>query len=152
MFANVLSLGLVADDSRPKPNKNTLIIKFKTNMDKHKTIPPLSQTTVSGSFTIEDMIGFADWCRNGLTNVEYSIDKIHEHLEAWILQHRKDVITLKIEFEDWHYQCGDKCCDNYGTDIYLNDKKLDEQYAEDSRNALKAVLSELGYNVELNYR
>lgn len=110
------------------------------------------QTCVSGSFTVEDMIGFADWCRNGLTNVEYSIDKIHEHLEAWILQHRKDVITLKIEFEDWHYQCGDKCCDNYGTDIYLNDKKLDEQYAEDSRNALKAVLSELGYNVEINYR
>ena len=27
--ANVQSLGLVADDSRPKPNKNTLIIKFK---------------------------------------------------------------------------------------------------------------------------
>ena len=43
---NVLSLGLVADDSRPKPNKNTLIIKFKNNMDKNKTIPTLSQTTV----------------------------------------------------------------------------------------------------------
>jgi hypothetical protein len=39
----------VADDSRPKPNKNTLIIKFKTNMDKNKTIPTLSQTTVIGS-------------------------------------------------------------------------------------------------------
>ena len=112
----------------------------------------LSQTSVSGSFTVEDMIGFADWCRNGLLNTEYSIDRIHEHLEAWILQHRKDVITLKIEFEDWHYQCGDKCCDNYGTDIYLNDKKLDEQYAEDSKNALKAVLSELGYAVDINYR
>ena len=122
--------------------------------DQHQINPNTQscQTSVSGSFTVEDMIGFADWCRNGLLNTDYSIDRIHEHLEAWILQHRKDVITLKIEFEDWHYQCDDKCCDNYGTDIYLNDKKLDEQYAEDSKNALKAVLSELGYVVDINYR
>ena len=117
-----------------------------------KENPALSETAVSGSFTIQDMIGFADWCRNGLSNIEYSIDKIEEHLEVWILQHRKEPITLNIEFEDWHYQCGDKCCDNYGTDIYLNDKKLDEQYAEDSKNALKAVLNELGYVVDINYR
>lgn len=34
-------------------------------------------------YTESDMIGFADWCRNGLTNVEYSIDRIKEHLEDW---------------------------------------------------------------------
>jgi hypothetical protein len=53
--SNVLSLGLVADGSRPKPNKNKLIIKFKTNIDKDKTIPTLSQTTVMPSpfFTIK---------------------------------------------------------------------------------------------------
>jgi hypothetical protein len=112
----------------------------------------LKKASVMGSFTTKDMIGFADWCRNGLLNSEYFIDKIHEHLETWILQHRKDVVTLKIDFEDWHHQCGDKCCYSYGTDIYLNDKKLDEQYAEDSENALKAVLCELGYAVEINSR
>jgi len=55
MSANVLSLGLVADGSRPKPNKNKLIIKLKTNMDKDKTIPTLSQATVMPSpfFTIK---------------------------------------------------------------------------------------------------
>jgi hypothetical protein len=42
----------VADDSRPKPDKNTLIFKFKTNMDKHKTIPTLSQTTVMRSIRV----------------------------------------------------------------------------------------------------
>ena len=65
---------------------------------------------------------------------------------------QNDKRKLIIEFEDWHYQCGDKCCDMYGTDIYLNGEKLDEIYAEDSRNALKAVLEKLGYEVELNYR
>ncbi len=55
-------------------------------MENDKTQKPaLSKTSVSGSFTSEDMIGFADWCRNGLLNTEYSIDRIHEHLEAWIL-------------------------------------------------------------------
>ena len=58
----------------------------------------LSQTSVSGSFTVEDMIGFADWCRNGLLNTEYSIDRIHEHLEAWILQHRKQTLSEPTHF------------------------------------------------------
>lgn len=57
---------------------------------------------------------------------------------------------LLIEFEDWHHQCGDGCCDMYGTDIFLNGEKLDTQYAEDSKNALKAVLEKLGYEVEFD--
>lgn len=59
---------------------------------------------------------------------------------------------LLIEFQDWHHQCGDGCCDSYGVDIFLNGEKLDEQYADDSKNALKAVLEKLGYNVEFNLR
>ena len=57
---------------------------------------------------------------------------------------------LNIELKNWHYQCGDRCCDLYGTDIYLNGEKLDEQNADDSRNALKAVLEKLGYEVDLS--
>ena len=34
-------------------------------------------------YSEEDMMRFADWCRNGLTNVEYSVDRIKEHLEHW---------------------------------------------------------------------
>lgn len=60
--------------------------------------------------------------------------------------------SLHIEFEDWDHTCGDGCCYTSGTDIYLNGEKLDEQYADDSKNALKVVLEKLGYNVEINYR
>ena len=35
------------------------------------------------SYTKEDMKSFADWCRNGLTNIEYSYLKLDEHLEKW---------------------------------------------------------------------
>ena len=35
------------------------------------------------SYSEEDMKSFADWCRNGLLNIEYSVDKLDEHLENW---------------------------------------------------------------------
>lgn len=66
-------------------------------------------------------------------------------------------MKLKIKFEHWHYQCGDGCCDNYGTNLYLNGKQLehpnpeiyDNGYlGEDVQTGLHAVLKELGYQVE----
>ena len=57
---------------------------------------------------------------------------------------------LIIELQDWDHTCGDGCCTTYGTDIYLNGEKLEEQYADNSTNALKAVLEKLGYEVEIN--
>jgi len=59
---------------------------------------------------------------------------------------------LEITLEEWEHTCDDGCCYSYGEDIYLNGEKLDEQNAEDSRNALTAVLTRLGYDVEINYR
>ncbi len=59
---------------------------------------------------------------------------------------------LEIDLIDWNHTCGDGCCYTYGQDITLNSEKLDEQNAEDSKNALTAVLTKLGYNVEINYR
>lgn len=56
---------------------------------------------------------------------------------------------LKIKLVDWDYECADGCCFSYGQDIYLNGKELNEQHAEDSENALVAVLTELGYEVEI---
>jgi hypothetical protein len=65
---------------------------------------------------------------------------------------------VKIKLEQWHYQCGDGCCDNYGTNLYLNGKQLehpnpevsDSGYlGEDVATALEAVLKELGYEVEI---
>jgi hypothetical protein len=39
--------------------------------------------TVTG-YTDEDMIGFAEWCRNGLLNSEYSIENINKILKDWM--------------------------------------------------------------------
>lgn len=58
---------------------------------------------------------------------------------------------LSIKLEDWHYQCGDGCCDMYGTGIALNDKVCDNQYAGDNvQTALEFVLTELGYDVDID--
>ena len=63
---------------------------------------------------------------------------------------------INIKLESWHYQCGDGCCDNYGTNLYLNDKQLEHPnpdiynngyIGEDVSTALQAVLKELGYDV-----
>lgn len=35
------------------------------------------------SYSEEDMKSFADWCRNGLLNTEYRVDRLNEHLEQW---------------------------------------------------------------------
>lgn len=58
---------------------------------------------------------------------------------------------LSIELKEWHYQCGDGCCDMFGTEIVLNGKKCDNQYAgDDVRTALEFVLTELGFEVDIN--
>lgn len=66
---------------------------------------------------------------------------------------------IKITFKEWHYQCGDKCCDIYGTRLALNGKELDHPnpeiwdngyIGEDVQTALHSVLKELGYEVEFD--
>ena len=84
----VLSLGLVADDSRPKPNKNTLIIKFKPKMDKNKTIPTLSQATVSGSLSFKEKMK-----QDIIPRVWQMAEKEKDHLN-WLIDNNspKDMI------------------------------------------------------------
>lgn len=58
---------------------------------------------------------------------------------------------LYITLNDWSYHCVDGCCTNYGTEISLNGKKCDNEYAGDGvMESLKFVLTELGYEVEFN--
>jgi hypothetical protein len=65
---------------------------------------------------------------------------------------------VKITLEEWDYTCGDGCCTDYGTKIYLNGKELEHPDPEIYYNgyvgdnvttALQAVLKELGYEVEI---
>lgn len=60
---------------------------------------------------------------------------------------------LLITFTDWHYTCGDGCCDMYGTEISLNGDKCDNQYSGDSpEQSLIYILEKLGYEVEINFK
>jgi len=78
-------------------------------------------------------------------------DQIRYHKEQLALYGVSSSL-LEIDLIDWDYNCGDGCCYNSGQDITLNGEKLDEQNAEDSKNALTAILTKLGYKVYINYR
>ena len=75
---------------------------------------------------------------------------------AWLKSDDENATNLanvfQLKLEDWHYQCGDGCCDMYGTEIALNGKVCDNQYAggDDVQKSLEFVLSELGYEVDID--
>ena len=48
----------------------------------------IAKPNVSGSFSYNDMLGFAHYLRNGLTNMEYCQKEHDEHLEYWCLNYR----------------------------------------------------------------
>lgn len=68
---------------------------------------------------------------------------------------------LNIELRSWDYTCGDGCCTDYGTEIFLDGELLEHplstkeepmsgQYIGDSvEDSLLAVLYKLGYEVEI---
>ena len=46
----------------------------------------IAKPNVSGSFSYNDMLAFAHYLRNGLTNMEYCQKEHEEHLEFWCLK------------------------------------------------------------------
>lgn len=57
---------------------------------------------------------------------------------------------VKIEIRDWYYECGDGCCSDTGSELHLDGVAVGNQYTgDDAEAALEAVLSALGYNVEI---
>jgi hypothetical protein len=57
------------------------------------------------------------------------------------------VITL----EDYHYECGDGCCSEWGTITTVNGKELPFRN-DDVETILHGVLCELGYKVEIEHK
>lgn len=55
---------------------------------------------------------------------------------------------IKIKLEEWSYDCADGCCTNYGTDIYINGKKIEGEDGTSNQQLLEVVLRELGYEIE----
>lgn len=58
----------------------------------------------------------------------------------------KQKITLATQ--DWHWQCGDGCCDEYGQRLFVDGKQLDADIYMNAHDAIEKVLIHLGYEVE----
>jgi len=92
--------------------------------------------------------------------------RILEMLKNFINKNYVEKITepLIVEFEDWEYSCSDGCCTDYGTRIYINDKKLEhphsttEEYIPsdyiggEATTAVEAVLKKFGYNPIISHK
>jgi len=98
---------------------------------------------------LDDLIDFFE-ARNTGNAMNKFLNRCKEEKKKQLLMHSVNK-RLSIKLEDWHYQCGDGCCDMYGTEIVLNGKKCDNQYAgDDVRTALEFVLTKLGYEVDID--
>ena len=62
---------------------------------------------------------------------------------------------VKLKFKSWHYQCGDGCCDDFGTDVFVNDEIVENEDGlninsdYDTEGTIKYILEKLGYEVEI---
>ena len=50
-----------------------------------------------------------------------------------------------IVIEHWDWECGDGCCSDYGTSVYVNDFKLIHADGSNVESVLSEVLEFLGY-------
>lgn len=59
---------------------------------------------------------------------------------------------MKIETEEYMWECGDGCCTQYGTYLYIDGKKLEDREFSSSGDAYLYVLEEmLGHEVDFIY-
>ena len=50
---------------------------------------------------------------------------------------------MKIVTKDYHWECGDGCCKEWGTILYIDGKKIEDRQFMDSEDAYRYVLEEL---------
>lgn len=55
---------------------------------------------------------------------------------------------IKIEIDEWIYNCEDGCCTNYGTTTKVNGEEM-PLINQDAGTIVRMVLEHLGYEVEL---
>jgi hypothetical protein len=59
--------------------------------------------------------------------------------------------NLKIKTKSWNYTCGDGCCYTWGTDVFINGKKVSQGNSDNINTILKEVLEHLGYQINIDY-
>jgi hypothetical protein len=68
-----------------------------------------------------------------------------------VINNRLNIVMskkVKIELDEYSYNCSDGCCTDYGTTTTVNGKKLD-LHNQDVATILQQVLTELGYKAEI---
>lgn len=55
---------------------------------------------------------------------------------------------VKVEINDYTYNCADGCCTDFGTQVIVNDVELNSNN-QDAGTIVKRILEHLGYEVEL---
>ena len=55
---------------------------------------------------------------------------------------------LKIILNEYSYTCGDGCCSNYGTIVYVNGVEM-PYHNVDTHTIVTQILEHLGYDVEI---
>lgn len=58
--------------------------------------------------------------------------------------------VLKIEIEDWDYNCGDGCCYECGSTVTVNGVELETTGL--ANDMLQTVLEHLGYKIVIDYK
>ncbi len=60
---------------------------------------------------------------------------------------------VNITFQDYSYECGDKCCTDYGTITIVNGKELEikNDLGTTPSIVIEEILKELGYEVNVEY-
>lgn len=66
-----------------RPHHSNGSVTFWKRIHPPQTNKDYSNNTREETFSKEDMKNYAEWCRNGLLNSEYSHDKHDELLERW---------------------------------------------------------------------
>ena len=55
---------------------------------------------------------------------------------------------VKVEINDYTYDCADGCCTDFGTQVIVNGVELD-LHNQDTGTIVRQILEYLGYEVEL---
>ena len=59
---------------------------------------------------------------------------------------------MKIETKDYHWDCGDGCCSEFGTILYIDGKQVEDHKFTDDADAYCYVLEKLlGHEVDYIY-
>lgn len=59
---------------------------------------------------------------------------------------------MKIVTKDYHWECGDGCCEEWGTILYIDGKEVEDRRFMDAEDAYRYVLEELlNHEVDMIY-